>query len=747
MRGIRRATLTSALTLGLALAGGATAVAAPTSVGHSGWTWGSPTPQGKDLNAVTFVGATGYAVGDFGTALRSTDGGATWTGLPTGTFQDLDVVQEIDPNTVIVGGGCAVDESSNGGASFTRVAINATDFNCSDDVTGLSFSSPTTGYVEQAGGEVLFTTNGGASVAPKTSVPLPSSGVVGAAGLQFVSPTTGFSVTGGRAGGTIQRTTDGANSWTEVGSSPHGLNGLTFVNATTAFAVGDENALLASTDGGATWTAKPLTLPAGTALQDLEHISCSDAMNCLISVADSRSLIRTTDGGLTGSLVTPSAQTLSDVAFSTGANVVGVGGNGATVLSANGGAQFPTLVSGGSQMPVSSFPSQPLRAGGTTGDAYLLGQNGQIEATTNSGATWSVLRTPSDNEIVDAAFPTTSTGYVVTADDNVLRKTADGGTTWSSLDAGVSNSTQLAAPAAGTLLLIGPTGIRRSTDGGQTFTKVNGTVTEPSTGKGKHKRTPKGPKVSSLKLTQSLTIGHIVFAYSTTAAFESTNSGAAWRAVPLPTKTKITQLSFVSATTGYVLDRAGDVLVTHNRGGTWTKLFTLGTDVQQISFANAQNGLAAIGGGSFPDEFAPDVLATTNGGKTWQPEVIDGEGDGDVLATPTKDYFADPRESERRDHKRGVQHQQRGREPAGVASVDHDRSKVADGGRAEEEASESRDREGEAQPGHRGGHAGAARVPQSEQVMDGQAPQRGDQRSVPGHDQEHQVHDRLRRPR
>ena len=36
-----------------------------------------------------------------------------------------------------------------------------------------------------------------------------------------------------------------------------------------------------------------------------------------------------------------------------------------------------------------------------------------------------------------------------------------------------------------------------------------------------------------------------------------------------------------------------------------------------------------------------DVLATTNGGKTWQPEVIDG-GDGElVLATAGHDYYVD----------------------------------------------------------------------------------------------------------
>jgi photosystem II stability/assembly factor-like uncharacterized protein len=641
MRGIRKMSVTGAVTLGLALGGAATAAAVPVSVGHSGWTWGSPTPQGKDLNAVTFSGATGYAVGAAGTALRSIDGGTTWTGLPTGTFSNLSVVEQLDANTIVAGGGCDVVETSNGGATFTRLAFNPTPYDCSDNVSGLSFSSVSTGYAEETGGEVLFTTDGGQSVAPKTPVPLPPGDQVVASGLQFVSPTTGFSVTGGGVGGTIQRTTDGANSWTQVGSSTRGLNALTFVNPTTAFAVGDKGTLLESTDGGATWTTRPLALPPGTAVPDLEHISCSDTLNCLISAADSRSLIRTTDGGLTGSTVTPSSQMLSDVAFSTGTDVVGVGSNGATVLSTNGGAQFPTMISGGSQMPVSDSAGAPLRAGGAVGDAYLLGQKGQIEATTNGGASWTVLRTPSNGDLVDVAFPSAVTGYAVT-DDDVLRKTANGGGTWSSLDAGVSDQTTLAAPSAGVVLLIGPHGIRRSTNGGQDFTKVGGTVVEPSTGKGKHKRTPKGPKVSSLAVGQSLTVGHTVFAYSDTHAYESTNGGAVWRAVPLPTRTKIDQLSFVTATTGYVLDQKGDPLVTHNRGATWTKLFTLGTDVQAISFANASDGLAVLPVGAFSSNFGGDVLATTNGGKSWQPEAIDSERGGLALATPGHDYFADP---------------------------------------------------------------------------------------------------------
>ena len=54
---------------------------ASVSVPHSGWFWGNPRPQGKLLASVEFAGSRGYAAGDFGTVLRTDDGGA---GYPRG---------------------------------------------------------------------------------------------------------------------------------------------------------------------------------------------------------------------------------------------------------------------------------------------------------------------------------------------------------------------------------------------------------------------------------------------------------------------------------------------------------------------------------------------------------------------------------------------------------------------------------------------------------------------------------------
>jgi photosystem II stability/assembly factor-like uncharacterized protein len=628
MSGLRRVALAGTicltLTLTLTLCGAAAAGAAPVSSGHSGWSWALPTPQGQSLAGVTFDGSTGYAVGNFGTVLQSADGGQTWSGLPSGTTSNLSIVQELDPNTVIVGGGCALRESTNGGQTFTPMPINPSDTVCSSELAAISFSSATTGYVLLASGQVLSTTNGGATVTAKTRVPLPS-GSVAATGMTFTSPTTGFATT---SAGAIDETTDGGNSWTQVTNVFARLNGIEFVNPQTAFAFGIDT-LLKSTDGGTTWTKAPLALPSPSfPFPSLTGIACTSATQCLISTG-TNSLIRTSDGGQTGSLVTPADQTLSAVAFTTGTGVVAVGAAGTTVLSANGGAQFPTLVSGGPGVALSSGTEQPLVAGGAPGSAYLLGKAGQLDATTNGGADWSLEQTPTNANVGAGAFPTTSTGYVTTS-DRVLRKTTDGGNSWSSLDATVTNRTQVVATSASTVMLVGPRGIRRSTNGGQTFVKLAGRV---QLAHGRHGRT-----VASLSLTDAAMHGPTVFAWGFNSAYESTNQGLSWRVIALPRKTRIRQLSFVSPTTGYALDAAGDVLYTTNRGAAWRKLVNVGTTaITDISFSSAKRGVLAI---NSLGTVLIDALSTTNGGQTWQPQVIDGGGAGLILASPNVNYFA-----------------------------------------------------------------------------------------------------------
>ncbi len=49
------------------------------------WTWQNPLPQGNTLKSVYFTNAnTGYAVGNYGTIIKTIDGGEQWTILKSG---------------------------------------------------------------------------------------------------------------------------------------------------------------------------------------------------------------------------------------------------------------------------------------------------------------------------------------------------------------------------------------------------------------------------------------------------------------------------------------------------------------------------------------------------------------------------------------------------------------------------------------------------------------------------------------
>ncbi len=595
------------------LLGVSPALAAPVSVGHSGWLWGDPVPQGNTLNDVVFLGARGFAVGELGTVLRSEDSGNTWIGLPSGTGADLGQVQEVNANTVVVGGGCAVRESENAGASFHRLPVNDSETSCATPIASFSFLSPSTGFVEQSDGTIFLTTDGGQTVAPKTPVPLNGSS---AGRISFISPTVGFALTSGAGGGHIYRTADGAGSWSLVATTPATLSDLEFVSATTAYAVGANNTLLKSTDEGVTWKALPLALPAGSPAESLTQISCSDVMHCLIATAPAAApstnvLVRTTDGGATGALVSPSQQNLLSVAFATASNAVAVGQGGETVLSSDGGTTFPTQIS---HRLGAAFPKL-IRIGQSAMDAYAPGQAGQIAATTNGGASWGLLRVPTSAELVDVGFPTTEVGYAVNIDGTVFRS-ATSGLTWSILNSGGGAPTALLAPNPSTVLLLGPKGVRRSTNSGASFASVNASIVISH----KHGKAIK-TKLSTFDLSGGAQlVGTAIFAWSA-ELLESTNGGTSWTLIPRPLpKRTISSVSFISPTTGYVVS-SGRLFFTRNSGRNWREIVSVGTSAiggaQGLSFSSASDGYLLSkfhGAGKFP-------LRTENGGRSWTPEI------------------------------------------------------------------------------------------------------------------------------
>src|SRR4051794_8087498 len=231
----RLAPLLAAAFLTLSTAAGA----APVRVAHAGWSWGDPRPQGDTLSAVDFRGEQGYAVGEFGTMLRTDDGGATWSGVSTGLTEDLTEVQMISPSSVVIAGGCPVRRSDDGGRTFRRLPWTASDARCTAGVASLAFPSATVGYLLLGNGNVLRSSDSGKTWSRRTAVPgtpaTSEASRIAPSDIQFTSTDTGFAST---TGGDVYYTTDSGSTWTPVLQLPFAVRDLEFPSASVGYAVG-----------------------------------------------------------------------------------------------------------------------------------------------------------------------------------------------------------------------------------------------------------------------------------------------------------------------------------------------------------------------------------------------------------------------------------------------------------------------------------------------------------------------------
>ena len=169
MRLLSRVVCVAALAALTLLSGATAGVNTP----HSGWYSGNPLLGPNTLTDLACSGSTCYASGEFGTLLKSTDGGTTWAGIVTGLTLNLSKVRLAggSPDRVLVGGGCAVRRSDDGGDTFFRLPFSARDTGCPAGVASFSFPTDRTGYLLLADSRVLSTADGGRSFSRRTAVP------------------------------------------------------------------------------------------------------------------------------------------------------------------------------------------------------------------------------------------------------------------------------------------------------------------------------------------------------------------------------------------------------------------------------------------------------------------------------------------------------------------------------------------------------------------------------------------------
>ena len=142
----------------------------------SGWTFQNQMPTGNALHAVAPVNAENapgrreraegmIAVGDQGAILRTTDAGATWTQVSSGTNAALTGVSFADASTgIAVGSAGAMVRTTDAGATWTQLPSVAT-----AALTGVSLSGDGSGTAVGASGTILRTTDWGSTWTRQTS--------------------------------------------------------------------------------------------------------------------------------------------------------------------------------------------------------------------------------------------------------------------------------------------------------------------------------------------------------------------------------------------------------------------------------------------------------------------------------------------------------------------------------------------------------------------------------------------------
>jgi photosystem II stability/assembly factor-like uncharacterized protein len=191
----------------------------------------------------------------------------------------------------------------------------------------------------------------------------------------------------------------------------------------------------------------------------------------------------------------------------------------------------------------------------------------------------------------------------VLADDGTVQRSDNGGASYRLLNTGIPvGARDLVANDPNHVVLIGTRGVRRSVNGGETFSAVS------------------DRDLRGAGLLMADTAGSGIVAAGRQRLLFSPNGGLSWRRLRRPTTSRIHDISFVSTQTGYLVDVSFRLWRTTNAGRTWTELLSTGRPMTQVAFTDARNGYVVVPRVGL--EVHGFVLRTSDGGVSWRPQLV-----------------------------------------------------------------------------------------------------------------------------
>ncbi len=560
---------------------------------NSNWYWSQPLPTGNLLYSIHFTNdMTGYAAGELGTVIKTTEGGSTWILQSSGTDYDLYEVFFINGfNGFAVGKSGMIVRTIDGGLNWTMIQNS----NLSD-LHDITFINKYTGYIAGLRGTILKTTNGGmnwSSLKTRSDVPLFC--------LSFLNESKGVAA-GYNA---ILKTSDGGKSWNKqnINFIPAGsVTGICYIDSNTIYAAVNSPAgsFYKTINDGLNWTNSSLQLPLlfGGSVDFVRSMSFIN-QNTGFIITSFGTILKTTNAGMNwqrDSSFRPSYEKISvmhDIQINSQGSVNISGSGGTIIRSTDSGSNW--IVKNGNKKNLKGSCFVNSKTG------YAIGERGIVLKTENEGQSWTELNPFTTKFLNSVFFINENTGYTA-GDSGAIYKTTNSGMNWISQTNYIKyniNSVyfinNVEGVAAGGNPENGRSFIYRTDDGGQSWYEVYDSLS-----------------LGVLNSVDFMNEWEGIAAGNNGNVLYTFNRGESWIAGNI-TSENLNSIDFLDGQNALITGSNGLVYKTTNGGTSWITIVTgFYLDLNSVRFFYNQFAIAAGDRGT--------ILVTNNGGFNWTAE-------------------------------------------------------------------------------------------------------------------------------
>jgi len=546
-------------------------------------------------------GTFNIAVGVGGRVVRDDFLTSSWITIPVGTDATLHGIYMTDydyKKAWIVGTNGTVKYSEDYCHNWTTFPLGTV-----QDLYDVEFSGPGSGLIVGSVGSIFSTIDGGLSWSTRNS-----GTVQDLRDAEFATPWEAWAV---GTLGTIIHTNNGGASWSpQQSGSVENLSGVAFTDENIGWVVGDNGVLLHTSNGGQSWQ----NVNSGT-LEDLHGIDFAHAG--FGKIAGKNGIILTTeDGGQTWAIdfETP-RNNLSSVRF--GGMAAGIIAGDDNLLIIPTSQKFPPNTNGWVQQQDGvTTPLNDLAITSTT-EVWVVGDQGVLLHTTNSGSNWSQVSTGFSDDFLSICRNGSS--LWIAGENEAIILSHDDGNSWqkvhSTLGGKPARKIQFIDTSIGWALFSDSTGgsMVKSTDGGMSWSSLSGF---PST---------QASYFSDFEFVNEMQGWLLAKDISSDDDFlyKTIDGGSSWQRVDSETRTssEYTDLEFLDGNIGWISSIGDWAYVTQDGGRSWFGQMTyLYRSPMKVDFIDHVNGWGITNDRHWNNQTMAtevSVTRTRDGGKTW----------------------------------------------------------------------------------------------------------------------------------